>query len=59
VSRKNKAREFLALFYLKLMKFFIKFGGVIPESTQDTNAVAFLTKPVIPLPETFYFNDVL
>ena len=43
----------------------IKFGGLIPESilrTKLQTAVAFPTKPVYcvaPLPETFYFNDVL
>jgi len=33
----------------------VKFGGLIPESTHDTTAVAFPTKP---LPKMFYFNDV-
>jgi len=28
------------------MKFFIKFGGLSPECTQYTTAVAFPTKPV-------------
>jgi len=28
------------------MKFFIKFGRRIPESTQDTTAVAFQRKPM-------------
>ena len=46
VSTKSKAREFLAQFYLGQMKFFIKFGGLVPESTQDTTAVAFPTKPL-------------
>ena len=32
--------------YLGLMKFFIKFGGPIDESTQDTTAVAFPMMPV-------------
>jgi len=36
------------------VSFYVKFGGLIPESTQGTTAVAFPTKP-----ETFYFNDVL
>ena len=27
--------------------FFTKFGGLIPESTQDTTAVVFSTKPVM------------
>jgi len=46
VSTKSKAREFLAQFYLGLMKFFIKFGGLNPDSTQDTTAVVFPTKPL-------------
>jgi len=46
-----------------LLIFFIKFGGLIPESTQDTsshNCSCISNETcVIPLPETFYFNDVL
>ena len=42
MSSKNKAKEVL----LRLMKF-IKFGGLIPQSTQDTTAVARPTKPYL------------
>jgi len=46
VSTKSKAREFLAQFLFRTDKIFIKFGGLILESTQDTTSVAFSTKPV-------------
>jgi len=31
----------------EIVFFFTKFGGLIPESTQDTTAVVFSTKPVM------------
>jgi len=42
--------------------FSIKFGGLVPESTQNTTAVPFPMKPVqcaVPLTETFYLNDIM
>jgi len=45
VSTTNKAREFLE-FYLGLMNFLNKIWRTYSESTQDTTAVAFSTKPV-------------
>jgi len=43
VSTKKTAREFLVF---RIDEIFIKFGGLIPESTQDTTAVAFPKKAV-------------
>ena len=44
VSTKNKARKF-GIMLFRTDDIFIKFAGLIPESTQDTTAVALPTKP--------------
>jgi len=48
------------IFSIILFRTLIEFGLIL-EPTQDTTVVAFPIKLncVIPLPETFYFNDVL
>jgi len=61
--QKKQSQRIFSIFLFRTGEFLkIKFGGLIPESTQDTTAVALPTKPVYYphiLHETFYFNDVL
>jgi len=45
VHEKQSQRSFSTILF-RTDKIFIKFGGLIPESAQDTTAVAFQTKPV-------------
>jgi len=46
----NKVKIIFSIILAKTDKIFIiKIGRLIPESTQDTNAVAFPTKPVYAL----------
>ena len=49
MSTKKKSQRIFAINSVKTEENLIKFGGLSPESTQDTTAVAFQTKP---LPET-------
>ena len=42
--QKTKPDNFSIILF-RTDEFFIKFGGLIPESTHDINAVAFPTKP--------------
>jgi len=42
VSRKKQSHRFFSIILVTIDEFFkIKFGGLIPESTQDTTAIAF------------------
>jgi len=46
VSTKKQSQRIFSMILFRTDKIFIKFVGVIPESTQDTAAVAFPTKHV-------------
>jgi len=47
VHKKPSQRIFSIMFFIEDGGNFIKFGGLVPESTQDTTSVAFPTKPVL------------
>jgi len=45
-TKKKQSQRILSIVLFRTDKIIIKFGGVIPESAQDTTAIAFPTKPV-------------
>jgi len=59
VHKKNKAREFLPYFYLGLMKFYKICTAYFWVYSGHKCSCISNKAYVIPLPETFYFNDVV